>query len=87
MKSVAAPLVAAVVLALVGAGFWVAGQTERRLADVHNELATLQYAAVTTDSEDVEQQLGVARRMPQVGPAAMTDLRDVRATADYWRGG
>jgi len=87
MKSVAAPLVAAVVLALVGAGFWVAGQTERRLADVHNELATLQYAAVTTDSEDVEQQLGVARRVPQVGAAAMTDLRDVRATADYWRGG
>jgi hypothetical protein len=87
MKSFVAPLVAAIVLAIVGAGFWVAGQTERRLADVHNELATLQYAAVTTDSEDVEQQLGVARRVPQVGAAAMTDLRDVRATADYWRGG
>ena len=87
MKSLAAPLVAAIVLAVIGAGFWVAGQTERRLADVHNELATLQYAAVTTDSEDVEQQLGVARRVPQVGAAAMTDLRDVRATADYWRGG
>ena len=87
MKSFVGPLISAIVLALIGAGFWVAGQTEQRLADLHNELATLQYAAATTDSEDVEQQLGVARRVPQVGPSAVSDLRDVRATADYWRGG
>jgi hypothetical protein len=87
MKSFLTPLVSAIVLALIGAAFWVAGQTERRLTDLHNELATLQYAAATTDSEDVEQELGVARRVPQVGSAAVTDLRDVRATADYWRGG
>ena len=35
MKSVVAPFVVAVVLALAGAGFWLAGQTETRLADAH----------------------------------------------------
>src|SRR5436190_5638131 len=87
MKSVVAPLLLAVVLALVGAAFWIAGQTERRLADIHAQLATLQYSSVTADSEEAEQSLGLAKRVPQVGAAATTDLRDVRATADYWRGG
>jgi hypothetical protein len=87
MKSVVAPLVFAMVLALAGAAFWIAGNTERRLSDIHSQLATLQYASVTADSDDVEQNLGLAKRVPQVGAAATTDLREVRATADYWRGG
>ncbi|HYM25924.1 MAG TPA: hypothetical protein VEU08_22060 [Vicinamibacterales bacterium] len=87
MKSVIGPLVLAIVLALAGAMFWIGGGTERRLADIHAQLATLQYSSVTADSEDAEQHLGLARRLPQVGAAAASDLRDVRATADYWRGG
>ncbi len=87
MKSVIAPLLLAIVLAVVGAGFYVAGQTEKRLADVHNELATLQYTTASTDSEQVESDLGAARRVPQVGTAAATDLRDTRAVATYWSGG
>ena len=87
MKSVIAPLLVAILLAIAGAGFSVAGQTEKRLADVHNELATLQYAAVASDSEQVETDLGAARRVPQVGQAAATDLRDTRAEASYWSGG
>src|SRR5258708_30757221 len=87
MKSVVAPLVLAILLAAVGAVFWIAGQTERRLADIHAQLATLQYSSVTADSEEAEQSLGLAKRVPQVGAAATTDLRDLRATADYWRGG
>src|SRR3954468_20273422 len=87
MKSVVAPLILAIVLALAGAAFWIAGNTERRLSDIHSQLATLQYSAVTADSEDAEQNLGLAKRVPQVGAAATTDLRDARATADYWRGG
>ena len=87
MKSVVAPLVLAIVLALAGAVFWIAGNTERRLSDIHSQLATLQYASVTADSEDAEQNLGLAKRVPQVGAAAAADLRDVRTTADYWRGG
>jgi hypothetical protein len=87
MKSIIAPLIIAIVLAIAGAGFWIAGQTEKRLADVHHELATLQYTAATSDSEDVESELGAARRVPQVGDAAVADLRDTRATASYWSGG
>ena len=87
MKSAVAPLVFAIVLAVAGAAFWIGGQTERRLADIHSQLATLQYSSVTADSEDAEQSLGLARRVPQLGAAAAADLRDVRATADYWRGG
>jgi hypothetical protein len=87
MKSVAVPLILAIVLALAGAAFWIAGNTERRLSDIHSQLATLQYSSVTADSEDAEQNLGLAKRVPQVGAAATADLRDVRATADYWRGG
>jgi hypothetical protein len=87
MKSVVAPLVIAILLAAAGAAFWIAGQTERRLADIHSQLATLQYSSVTADSEDAEQSLALAKRVPQVGAAATADLRDVRATADYWRGG
>ena len=52
MKSVVAPLIFAVVLALAGTGFWLAGQTETRLADAHKRLATLQYreAAAASDA-------------------------------------
>ena len=33
MKSVAGPLVAAIVLAVAGFGFWLLGKTETRIAD------------------------------------------------------
>lgn len=87
MKSVIAPLVLAIVFAVAGAAFYAAGQTEKRLADVHNELATLQYAAASDESERVENDLGAVRRVPQVGQQAVADLRDARVTAAYWAGG
>ncbi len=85
MKSVVGPLVAAVVLALAGGAFWIAGQTESRLADVHKQLATLRYADADTEGDEVEQSLGVERRVPVLGPAAENDVRDARASAGYWR--
>jgi hypothetical protein len=87
MKSAIAPFLFAVVLALAGAGFYLAGQTEKRLADVHQQLALLRYADASSESEQVETDLGAARRVPQVGRAAATDLRDARAVATYWSGG
>ena len=50
-KSFIVPLVAAIVLAVGGAAFSIAGQTEKRVADVHDELATLQYAVAANDAE------------------------------------
>src|SRR5258707_8659841 len=87
MKSVVGPLVVALLLALAGAGFWLAGQTETRLADAHKQLATLQYDEAAAASDEVEQKLGLERRLPVLGPQADVDVRDLRAEAKYWRGG
>src|SRR5580765_4087282 len=85
MKSVVAPIVFAVVLALAGTGFWLAGQTETRLADAHKRLATLQYSEAASASDVVEQSIGLERRLPVVGPQSEFDVRDLRAEATYWR--
>ena len=87
MKSALGPFAIAIVLTLAGAGLWLAGRTETRLADVHKELATLQYADAQSDSAAVEQSQSIAleRRVPVVGKAAETDARDTRAAAGYWR--
>ena len=48
MKSVVIPLLLALVLAAAGAVFWLAGQADRRVAEVHHQLALLQYDAAAT---------------------------------------
>ena len=87
MKSSIGPFVAAIVLVLVGSGLWLAGRTETRLADVHKQLATLQYADAQNTGAGVEQSqsLALERRVPMLGKAAATDARNVRAAAGYWR--
>jgi len=85
MKSVAGPSLAAVVLALIGGVFWIAGQTENRLADVHRQLAMLRYADAFDEGGSVEDSLGLERRVPIVGRAVETDARDLRASAGYWQ--
>lgn len=85
MKSALAPFLAAIVLTLAGGALWMAGHTETRLADVHKQLATLHYAAAQSEGDEVEQSLGLERRVPVLGKAAETDARDARAAAGYWR--
>jgi hypothetical protein len=87
MKSALAPFLAAIVLTLAGGALWLAGRTETRLADVHKQLATLQYADAQSDGSAVEQSqsLSVERRVPMLGKAAATDARSLRAAAGYWR--
>jgi hypothetical protein len=85
MKSVIGPLFVAVLLALAGGAFWMAGQTERRLAVVHQQMATLRYGDVTNEDDEGEATLGLARRLPRVGDAMANDVRDERALAQYWR--
>jgi hypothetical protein len=84
MKSVAGPFAAAVVLALAGAAFWIAGQTENRLAEVHKQLAMLRYADAASEGGEFEESLGIERRVPVIGRAVEVDARDVRAAAGYW---
>lgn len=84
MKSVLGPLFIALVLAALGGAFWIAGQTERRLADVHQQLATLHYDEALAADNDVEASLGLIRRLPRVGEEIAADARHERATAQYW---
>src|SRR5262245_11175078 len=85
MKSVVGPVVVAALLALAGAAFWIAGQTERRLAEVHQQLAVLQYADAMNEGEEIDDSLGMARRLPRVGDRLANDARDERALALYWQ--
>jgi hypothetical protein len=85
MKSAVGPFLAAVALALAGAAFWIAGQTDNRLADVHKQLAMLRYADAASEGDDFEQSLGVERRVPILGATVDADVRDVRAEAGYWK--
>jgi hypothetical protein len=87
MKSALGPFLAAILLTAVGAALWLAGHTETRLADVHKQLATLEYADAQSVGSAMEQSqsLALERRVPVLGKAAATDARDVRATAGYWR--
>jgi hypothetical protein len=85
MKSVAGPLVAAVLLAAAGGAFWLLGKTETRIAEMHKQLAMLHYEEADSEGQAVEEGLGLERRVPMVGRAAETDVRDTRATAGYWR--
>jgi hypothetical protein len=85
MKSVAVPLVAAIVLAVAGFAFWMVGETETRIAGMHKQLATLHYDEAESEGGAVEESLGLERRVPVIGRAAETDVRDTRASAGYWR--
>src|SRR5215218_1475150 len=85
MKSVIGPIIAAIVFAVLGSAFWLVGKTETRLADVHKQLATLQYADAEVLGGEIDESLDLERRVPVVGPAAGSDLRDARANAGYWR--
>jgi len=85
MKSALGPFVVAVVLAIGGSALWIAGRTETQLADVHKQLAMLHYADAQEEGSEVEQTLGLERRVPMLGKAAETDARGARASAGYWR--
>jgi hypothetical protein len=85
MKSVIGPVVMAAALALAGAAFWIAGHTEQRLAEVHQQLAVLQYVDAMNEGEEIDTSLGMARRLPRVGDALANDARDERALALYWQ--
>jgi hypothetical protein len=83
MKSIIGPVVIAALLAIAGAAFTAAGNTERRLADVHQQIATLQYSTALAD-DDEGATVRMARRIPRVGDEMASDMRAERATAEYW---
>jgi hypothetical protein len=85
MKSVVGPLAIAVLLTAAGWAFWIAGHTERRLAEMHQQLATLHYANAMNEGDEMDESMGLARRLPRVGDALAAETRTERAVAQYWR--
>ena len=85
MKKVLGRAVLALVLAGLGAASWLAGQVERRVANAHEQLAVLRYSALDAEYADIETSMGLARRVPWLTDSLMADVREHRATAEYWQ--
>ena len=85
MRRLMGQLIAALVLLVLGLGFWTAGRLEERVADAHEELALLKFQAVDATNGDLEESVGYARRIPWVGDALVSDVQEHRAAADYWQ--
>jgi hypothetical protein len=77
----------AIAVVLLGLGFAClrAGRLERRVADAHEQLAILQYDALDAAHDEIEQSMGVARRIPWLTGRLMTGIREQRAAAEYWQ--
>ena len=85
MRKLAGQIVVALVLLALGFAAWTAGRLEERVADAHEELALLHYQALDAEYGAIETSMGLARRIPWVGDALISDVREHRAAADYWQ--
>lgn len=76
-----------IALLLVGAGeaFRRAAHIEQQLAQAEADLATLAPDVADAEYSEVEQALGLAARLPFVGPPLLADVRKERAMVAYWR--
>jgi hypothetical protein len=84
MKSVIGHLVVALLLAGTGGVLWMLGGAERRVAQAHEALATMRYAAVADTAGDLEASLRFAGRVPRIGGGMTSAVHEDRSTAEYW---
>jgi hypothetical protein len=82
MKSFAAFVLTALVVALAGVVLWFAGESERRLADAEYSLVTLRYQRAAADLESATAAGVLDPVLRRVSPTA----NDERAIAQYWSG-
>ena len=85
MRSIIVPAVLAVVLAAAGFAFWTMGKAEGRLADAHRELAMLQYADASAESDRTLGAPSLVQRVGWSGVNGQVDARHLRTTAEYWQ--
>ncbi|HEY7283899.1 MAG TPA: hypothetical protein VH497_00555 [Vicinamibacterales bacterium] len=85
MKSIVIPAVLAVVLTAAGVVFWTMGKAEQRLADAHREMAMLQYADASEESDATVAARPFVQRVGGFGDDEQVDARHLHATADYWQ--
>ncbi len=84
MRKVLAQAAVALVLVAIGYVFWRAGQLQNSVAAAHEELALLRYNSATASYSDIEDSIGAVGRVPWVADALLADVRDDKATGDYW---
>jgi len=85
MRSIVIPAVLAVVLTAAGVVFWTMGKAEQRLADAHREMAMLQYADASAESDATVAARPFVQRVGGFGGDEQVDARHLHATADYWQ--
>lgn len=99
MKRMLAPLVVALLLFAAGAVSWTLGQAEEQVARLKTQVSTMEYTALAPDLAEGAGDTGnggderrangdgpltYAARVPGLGGAMTGELRDGRATANYW---
>jgi hypothetical protein len=85
MKSIVIPGILALAFALAGAAFWTMGKTDQQLANAHKELAVLQYASASDESDASVASPPLIQRVGGLGRNEQVDARQLHATADYWQ--
>ena len=84
MQAVIGRVFLMIVLVAAGSGLWAAGQAEKKIADGHKRLATLQYAAAGTGTGELDASLRYLGTVPAAGESMRADVKEQRATAQYW---
>ncbi|MGB7219138.1 MAG: hypothetical protein WBD07_10055 [Vicinamibacterales bacterium] len=84
MKSVIGHVVVALLLAAAGGISWLLGAAERRVAQAHQALATMQYATVADTAGELEDSLRLVGIVPRTGSGMTAAVREDRSTAEYW---
>ncbi len=85
MKTIGLYVAAALVLALVSAGFVAAGLLDRDMADAQQRALTSDYEPLAGVLDRAERYYGYASRLPWVGAQAVNDVRARRAALQYWQ--
>src|SRR5512143_1268878 len=85
MKSIVIPAVLAVAFAIAGSTFWTMGKAEQQLAEAHRQLAVLQYASASDESDASVASPPLIQRVGGLGRDEQVDARHLHATADYWQ--
>ena len=86
MKGAARYLLAASLLAVVGAACLGTWWLEGRIAEAQQAFGTLAFDRSERDVDDLERYLEYGSRLPWIGTGPVNELRARRVAANYWRG-
>jgi hypothetical protein len=85
MKGISGLIVAAVALALLGAGLAAAGLLERDMADAQAKATTMNYDGVEQTFDKAERYYEYGSHLPWIGNGPVNDVRARRAALHYWQ--